>query len=466
MYESNQRERSSGRAAASSKPAAKRPAGRAGSILRLLCYLTAAVNMGGNAALFLAHEWVFKLLGVPLPADPHTFLSVLGFSFTSGVLALLVAMRPERGVRLLVVGIVSKGLFALITLSVHVAQGVPWPWLVFALWDGVFTAIFWLYLIHLQRPELLQLNSGVIRAGTARPRTKRALLLSYSLSGNVGRAVKQVATGLEETGYEATCMTVHPVDRELFSFPFRSLMQFLRIAVRAILRRPAAIEPLPIGPDHDYDLIVVTAQTWMVGMAAPIEALFQDPDQRRIFSGRDVAIVNVCRGIWRRSQAQLASRVQAAGGNLVGASAHTNPGWEPARTISLFVFLAAGTENSPRWLRRLLQPQFLADRDLDKLQRFGLALGERPQAAGMTELAAAAERMAAVEAEDLRVPRAVTGEPDDDAVAEPEPAVAVVGERPWASSLADGSGPTSRSPLRLVADNELDSEDSLREANL
>ena len=79
----------------------------------------------------------------------------------------------------------------------------------------------------------------------------------------------------------------------------------------------------------------------------------------------------------------LASWVEAVGGHLVAASAHTNPGWEPARTISLFLFLGFGQEGRPRWLpRRFLQPQYLQDGDLARLEHFGASLADRPQAKG------------------------------------------------------------------------------------
>jgi hypothetical protein len=97
------------------------PAGtRLGTVFRALCILTAIANMGGNALLLVAHEPVFRWLGLPVPDDLYTFSSVLGFSFTSGVVALMIALRPAHAVSLLVVAIVGKALFAFTTLAFHV----------------------------------------------------------------------------------------------------------------------------------------------------------------------------------------------------------------------------------------------------------------------------------------------------------------------------------------------------------
>src|SRR5262249_39054635 len=153
---------------------------------------------------------------------------------------------------------------------------------------------------------------------------------------------------------------------------------FLRIMIRAILRIPVAIKPLGVPADHDYDLIVVESQTWFVGISAPVEAVFQDPANRGLFAGRDVAVVNVCRGLWRRPQAMLVRWVQACGGTVVGARAYANPGVEPIRVFSLFFFLGAGGEGRPSALRRILTPQFLSAQDLTELEQFGHALARRP----------------------------------------------------------------------------------------
>jgi hypothetical protein len=380
-------------------------ASRAGTVLRALCFLTAAANIGGNALLMFAHEPVFRWLGLPAPADLYTFTSVLGFSFTSGVVALLIALRPAQAVPLLVVGMVGKGLFALVTLAFHLQRPLPWPWLVFAAWDALFVGVFWLYLVHLSRPELLVLNRGAIVPGGDRPRTRKALLLYYSLSGNARAATARVEAGLRSKGYQCTLVPIVPVERALFAFPFASVWRFLRILVRAILRRRAAIEPIAVPADHDHDLVVVAGQTWMVGLSAPVEELFLDARTRRIFEGRDVAILNVARGLWRRSQAMLASHVQAAGGHLIAASAHTNPGIEPFRTLSLFIFLGFGGKVPawvPRWLRA---PQSLHPRVETALEQLGERLAVRSRVLLSAEVLA---RLSALDDRFARLPRRIT----------------------------------------------------------
>ncbi len=335
------------------------------------------------------------------------FACVLGFSFAAGALALAIVLAPKHAAPLLVVGIVGKGMFATLTLLFHASDGVSWPWLVFAGWDGVMVAVYFLYLIYEVQPKLRRLNTGEIlprlprlpaRPGQRQPRTgrdggrsgKRALLLVYSLTGNSKRAMNEVCQGLEEAGYQCTVGEVRPKDETLFRFPFRSITQFLRIVVGAMLRRPCAIhvpQLLSHGHGYDsgagdggqdgYDLVVCSAQTWMLGVAAPVQALFENAETRRYFRGNDVAIVNVCRGLWRRPQVMLADMIADAGGRLVAAHAETNAGREPWRTLALFVYLATGG----RFRLVGQRQQTLSQASLERLRQFGMQLGQRPAAA-------------------------------------------------------------------------------------
>jgi hypothetical protein len=131
-------------------------------------------------------------------------------------------------------------------------------------------------------------------------------------------------------------------------------------------------------PPYDHDLVVVECPTWFVGMAGPMEGVFQDERYRDLFHGRDAAVVTVCRGLSRRTQSMAARWVERTGGRVVGARNCSNPGREPMRTWSLFLFLGFGEPGRPRSLARWLTPQYVSDETLAGLQAFGRALAERP----------------------------------------------------------------------------------------
>ena len=344
-------------------------------VFRYLCLLTALANAGGNAGMLLFYRPILNLFGAPLPKDIYSFAFVCGFSFTVGVLAFMVFLAPEKTVPLLVVGIVGKAIYAFFTFYFW-SHGELHPfYLIFGVWDAVYTVIFFLFLIRLVSPDLTVLNHGDILEGVDRRRTGKALFLYFSMTGNGSRAMNSVRKGLESAGYKVEEKICQPKE-SLFHFPF-TLWIFLRIMVHAIFRIPTTIEPLGIPDDHLYDLIVVESQTWFVGMSAPVEAIFQDPKNRYIFAGRDVAAVNVCRGLWQRPQAQLVRHLQSAGGNVVGARAYENPGHEPIRCFSLFFFLGTGAPGKPALLKSILTQQHITQKAENELVCFGQALAER-----------------------------------------------------------------------------------------
>jgi len=350
-----------------------------GKVFRYLCLLTAVANVGGNAVMLLFYRPIYALVGAPLPQDLHSFVFVCGFSMTIGVLAFMVFLAPEKSLDLLVVGAVGKAIYAFASFYFYSHGSLHPFFMVFGWWDAAYALIFSLYLIKLSSPDLTALNRGEIRPALARPRTDRALLLYFSMTGNGTRAMRRVREGLERRGYAVDEKTVEPVER-LFRFPL-SLGAFLRIMVRAIFRVPAKIAPLGVPADHGYDLVVVESQTWFVGISAPVEAIFQDPAGRAIFAGRDVAAVNVCRGLWQRPQAMLVRWVEAAGGNVIGARAYENPGPEPLRSFSLFYFLGTRGARPHPLLARVVTPQHIDAAAERELVLFGEALAGRERRA-------------------------------------------------------------------------------------
>jgi hypothetical protein len=236
--------------------------------------------------------------------------------------------------------------------------------------------VFLLFLIQLLSPDLTRLNAGDIFVGLDRPKTNRALFFLFSLT-NTGRSgMAHIQAGLERKGYQVDVVNLQAVE-PFFRFPM-SLSDFFRIVVRAIFRVPAHILTPQIPPDCDYDLIVVESQTWLVGMSAPVEALFQRPDTREICRNRDVAVLNVARGAWRRSQAMVVRWLENCGANVVGARAFTHIGWEPSRLFSLWFYLIYRRAGMPKWLDGFVQKRYgISDEAYAQLEQFGEDLAER-----------------------------------------------------------------------------------------
>ena len=255
------------------------------------------------------------------------------------------------------------------TLYFHATRDLHPFWLAVGGADGLFAVAFLLQLVHASSPDLASLQQGTLFASLPRQETRRALILGFSLTGTGRSAVERLKAGLERTGYRVEVTRVRPLER-LFTFPL-SLWQFLVISLRAIFRVPARIAPLQLPADHDYDLVVVEAQTWLVGTSAPVEAIFQDPQNLRLFTGRDAVALVVARGAHRRNMAMLVRWLQAAGANVVGARGFVHQGAEPARLMRLWAYLVTRGRGAARARYGLSQ------RSLDEIEKLGEALGRR-----------------------------------------------------------------------------------------
>ena len=108
--------------------------------------------------LLLFYKQVFSLFGVPCHRISISFAFVAGFSFTAGILALLVFMNPEKNMNLLIVGIFGKGIYSFspfIFMSFisstgfisFLASGMPYSW-----WSSYSS------LIQLVSPDLTRYN--------------------------------------------------------------------------------------------------------------------------------------------------------------------------------------------------------------------------------------------------------------------------------------------------------------------
>ncbi|MEK7405389.1 MAG: hypothetical protein AAB225_09795 [Acidobacteriota bacterium] len=343
----------------------------AGLILRYLCLLTALANIGGNIGLQLGYPLLFNWLGVPPPVDARLFAIESALSFSMGVVALLIFFDTARAIPLLQIGALGKGAYAIVTSWHWALHGLHWFYLVFAVWDAVFVVIFILYWIYLESRDLTELQQSIFD-GIDRPRTNRALIIGFSLTDNGRKVIHQLEAGLRNRGYQSDVIWV-VAQESIFRFPM-SLMDFVRIILRAFLRRPAKIAPLRV-PRDDYDLVVVESPTWLLSMGAPVEAVFLDPANRRLFEGRDAVALAMSRGAYQRTAAMIVRWLERSGANVVAARGYTHVGREPRRLMSLWFYLIF---RKPGFPPGLAEPHYGVSQDtLDAIANFGEDLAER-----------------------------------------------------------------------------------------
>jgi hypothetical protein len=308
--------------------------------------------------------------------------------------AFLIYLNPQRNLDLLKTGIVGKGLYAFFTYYFFIFHKLHWFFLIFGVWDFVFVIVFFLYLIQLESPDLAELQRGDIYAGLDRKRTGEALLIGYSFTGNGSKVLARIQKGLLAQGYtRVDIQYVEPLEK-IFrpattpTGPRLGFLAFWRIVLRAAFRVPATISPLVLDRSRDYDLVVVEAQTHLLGMSAPVEAIFTQAGVRDLLANRDAAAVVVCRGAYRRSLAQVVRWLQSCRANVVGGRGYVHAGWEPSRLLSLWAYLIFGQAGRPRWLSGLIQKHYgPSEQSLDAAEHYGEDLARRRPQVAVTDLA-------------------------------------------------------------------------------
>lgn len=203
--------------------------------------------------------------------------------------------------------------------------------------------------------------------------TRRALVLSYSQTGQTDAAASALVAPLEADGWE---VERRPLETEVrYPFPW-SLRSFLDAFPETVAGRPPRLLPLTTAGEEPPDLIVLASQVWYLAPSLPTQA-FLESAESAIVAGRPVVAVVTCRNMWYAAVRRLERKLRGAGAELLG-------------TVVL-------TDKSPRWTTFVMTPRlFLTGRrdglwgivpapgidpgELARARRIGetLAAGPRP----------------------------------------------------------------------------------------
>lgn len=199
---------------------------------------------------------------------------------------------------------------------------------------------------------------------------KRILVVHFSQTGQLTRAVSSVVAPLVQAGHVVTQEVLQPA--QPYPFPWPALA-FLDAFPESVLQRPAPIRPIQTPSDAPFDLVILAYQAWYLSPSQPMTAFLQSPEARRLLQGRPVVTMVVCRNMWLMAQEQMKALIAAAGGIHRDHIALTDP---PEHAIASFI-------TTPRWLLTGRRNAFwglpaagVPERDLADASRFGQGLAE------------------------------------------------------------------------------------------
>lgn len=127
---------------------------------RGLFFVAAVYDLILGGVFLLLHPWVYGLLGIPLPSEPAYLQMSAAFVLVQGIMYALVFRNMERNRDLILVGVIYKAAYAVISLY-HLAIGdLPHPlFAVFGVLDVGFMILFAMCLGRLK-------SSGPLTAGS------------------------------------------------------------------------------------------------------------------------------------------------------------------------------------------------------------------------------------------------------------------------------------------------------------
>lgn len=199
---------------------------------------------------------------------------------------------------------------------------------------------------------------------------KRVLVLHFSQTGQLTKAVQSLTGPLRAAGHQVTEEILVP--QRPFPFPW-SAWSFLDAFPESVLLKPAPIQALTLPAEAEFDLIVLAYQAWFLSPAQPMAAFLQSADARRLLQGKPVVTLVACRNMWLMAQEKMKTMIAAVGGVLRDHIALTDP---PENALSSFI-------TTPRWMLTGRRDAFwglpaagIPERELQAAQRFGQALAE------------------------------------------------------------------------------------------
>lgn len=220
--------------------------------------------------------------------------------------------------------------------------------------------------------RLKKLKNRPVHTGTSEAKAlgpiKKVLVIQYSQSGQLTTLTEQIVAPLRaDPRIAVQVQTLVP--QKPFPFPW-SFFKFLDAFPESAHLRPAALEPLSLAGDEDFDLIVLPYQVWFLAPSQPVTAFLKHPVVQRVLRGKPVVTVIACRNMWLSAHDKLKALLADAGARLIDNVVLIDPG----PTLATFI-------TTPRWVLTGnkggfwgMPPAGLNDAQIKGSRRFGLAL--------------------------------------------------------------------------------------------
>lgn len=202
---------------------------------------------------------------------------------------------------------------------------------------------------------------------------KKVLVVHYSQTGQLREVVASFTGPLERASdIEVTHVAIKPVQPYPFPWPF---WRFFNTFPECVYEDPDPIQPLPIAPDAEFDLIVIAYTVWFVSPNLPTMAFLKSPEAARLIRGKPVITLIGCRNMWLMAQERMKEHIARLGGHLIDNVALVD-----------VTYMAATFVSTPMWMLTGKRGPFLGGKipragippaEIARASRFGAAIARQ-----------------------------------------------------------------------------------------
>lgn len=193
---------------------------------------------------------------------------------------------------------------------------------------------------------------------------KKILIIYYSQSGDVERAVQSFTKFLNIPEVELTWERIQP--KADYPYPW-SFQKFFDVFPECINEEPPAIAPPKFDPNKKFDLILIAYQVWFLAPSLPIQAFLKSEHAKALQNTKIITLI-VCRNMWHSASETMKKMINKVGGIHIDNVVVTHQGPPLATFITTPRLLLTGKKD--RFLGTL-PPGGVRDEEIDALSKFG-----------------------------------------------------------------------------------------------
>jgi len=192
---------------------------------------------------------------------------------------------------------------------------------------------------------------------------KKVLVLYYSQTGQLKRVLDSFISKLSDEEIILDIKAITPKIEYPFPWPF---YRFFDEFPESVFMDGCEINELENLQD-DYDLIILGYTVWYMAPSIPITAFMHSEQAKKIFKGKPVVTLVVCRDMWVLAQEKIKDMLTTVDAKLIDHVALTDQGGSVLSLVTLPKFLLTGKKHSFAFF----PPVGIKESDIQNTSRFG-----------------------------------------------------------------------------------------------